>query len=135
VARPPRASDRPAARAFDRVRAHGWGWSGLAAASIGATAGLSFVILHRTPTFVPWLRWVVLAAAIVAVAAIVVVRLRPRFTRRGLVGVGTIGAAVALLGGPTAYAVATVGHGQTGSNPMAGPAVPSGGAGGFGGFG
>jgi 4-amino-4-deoxy-L-arabinose transferase-like glycosyltransferase len=109
----------------------------LAAALIG-TAILSFVILGRTPSLVPWLRWTVLVGAATGATAIVLVRLRVRLPRRVSIGLALGGSALALLAGPAAYSIATVDHGQTGSSPTAGPASVAGGGlhgGGHAGFG
>jgi len=109
----------------DRVRAS-WIASVLLAVAIVGTAILSFIILGRTPALVPWLRWVVLAGSAVAAMAIVLVRLRGRLPRRAVLALALAGSGLALLAGPAAYSIATVGHGQTGSNPTAGPASVAG---------
>jgi hypothetical protein len=75
-----------------------------------------------------------LGAAGVAVVGIIALRARTRwpgpwrgrrFSRLGsgrlALGLVLGATAVALLGGPTAYSIATVGYGQTGSDPAAGP--------------
>jgi 4-amino-4-deoxy-L-arabinose transferase-like glycosyltransferase len=116
---------------FDRVR-RTWGWALLLAAALAGTGVLSFVILGRTPSFVPWLRWAVLIAGALAAVAVVFMRLGGRLPRRVAFALALAGSAIALLGGPAAYSIATVGQGQTGSNPTAGPASVAGG--GFGGF-
>jgi 4-amino-4-deoxy-L-arabinose transferase-like glycosyltransferase len=119
---------------FDRVRA-GWGWAGLLALAVGVSAIVSFLLLNDTPSFVPWLRWAILVAAAVVILAVAVAALRmgDRLPRGALVGVAIGGSALALLGGPTAYSLATIGHGQTGSNPTAGPSSAD--SAGFGRFG
>ena len=87
------------------------------------TAAWAWVLLGRTPEFVPWLRWVIVALGVIGAAAL----LLPG--RGRLVAAATLVAAVgsALLG-PAAYAVDTVAAGRQGSIPLAGPAT----AGGFG---
>jgi hypothetical protein len=95
---------------------------------------VSFRLLRDTPSFVPWLRWAVLGAAGVAVVGIIALRARARWpgpwrgrrfgrlsSGRLVLGLALGATAVALLGGPTAYSIATVGYGQTGSDPAAGP--------------
>jgi 4-amino-4-deoxy-L-arabinose transferase-like glycosyltransferase len=117
---------------FDRFRG-GWGWTATLAAAVAATAVVSFRLLRDTPSFVPWLSWAVLAAAGVAVVGVIALRARARWPgpwrgrRFGQLGSGrlvlvvALGAtAVALLGGPTVYTIATVGYGQTGGDPRAG---------------
>jgi 4-amino-4-deoxy-L-arabinose transferase-like glycosyltransferase len=103
------------------------------AGALLVTALLSFAILHHPFGFVPWLHWVVLAAGIAATTGVVLLR---RVARRSLAGarpwlarqqwlialaLAFGGGALALLAGPAAYSVATVGFGRTGSSPTAGP--------------
>jgi 4-amino-4-deoxy-L-arabinose transferase-like glycosyltransferase len=116
-------------------------WVGrvVASVAIGVTAGWAFVLLNRTPAWYPWLRWVIVVCAGLAVLGILA---GPRLAglggsgrlsrgRLGLVGVPVVLALVAGLGGPAAYAAETVASTHTGSIPSAGPAS----AGGFGGGG
>jgi 4-amino-4-deoxy-L-arabinose transferase-like glycosyltransferase len=119
---------------IDRLRGTRMAPALLAAAVVG-TAVLSFIILGRTPTFVPWLRPVVLVGGALGAAAIVLVRLdlRRRLPRGAMIGLALGAGALALVAGPAAYSLATVTHGETGSNPTAGPA--SAGGYGFGGGG
>ncbi|MDX6642678.1 MAG: hypothetical protein QOD76_640, partial [Solirubrobacteraceae bacterium] len=102
------------------------------AASLLATGALSFALLDRTPDFVPWLRWVVLALAITGSGA-VLARLLARAPAARLAPL-VIGAGLAvMLAGPTAYSIATVGQALGGGDPKAGPSSAGGGApGGFG---
>jgi 4-amino-4-deoxy-L-arabinose transferase-like glycosyltransferase len=96
------------------------GAAALLAASVGLTGWLGFTVLGDAPGFVPWLRWVVLGAGVAAGLAVLAVHLRrPRIRRAGVVAV--LAAAIAVLGGPSAYAIATLGRGQSGSDPTAGP--------------
>lgn len=105
----------------------------LAAAAVLTASVTSFVLLSRSPDFVPWLRWVVIALGVVVAIAAAGLAWLPR--RIGAVVV----AAVVLVGlaGPTAYAVQTAGTAHTGSIPTAGPSVTGstgrGPGGGFGG--
>ncbi|MFI5003802.1 MAG: glycosyltransferase family 39 protein [Solirubrobacterales bacterium] len=100
---------------WDRLRV-----SRLAAALLAgvlvATALLAIALLDRTPSFVPWLRWLVPAAAFACAASILVWRTRPRAVVLAL-------ALAAVLAAPAAYSLATVGRSVTGSNPKAGPAA------------
>jgi 4-amino-4-deoxy-L-arabinose transferase-like glycosyltransferase len=98
-------------------------WS--AAASVLAAGGWSYVLLERTPTWHPWLRVVVLIAAVtfsagIAAGGILRGRLAAAVAATGL---------VAALAGPAAYAIDTAATPHTGAIPSAGPVV----AGGFGG--
>ena len=94
-----------------------------------ATAGWSYALLDRTPSWHPWLRDAVLVAGIAAAAGLVAARNR----RLGpWLAVPLAAAALfAGLGGSAAYTVDTVGTIQDGSTPSAGPAVSGAGAGGF----
>ncbi|MFD3822296.1 ArnT family glycosyltransferase [Streptomyces sp. NPDC058625] len=102
------------------------------AAAVTATAAWGYVLLHRTPEYLPWLRWLVLAGGLAAALGLVFVG---RLGRR--LGLTVAGAAlVAALAGPTAYTLSTVQEGHTGSIVTAGPAGASmGGRGGPGGGG
>ncbi|MEQ6900795.1 glycosyl transferase, partial [Nocardioides sp. YIM 152588] len=98
-----------------------------AALAVVVTAVMAFVLLGRSPDFLPWLRWVVLVLGIAAAVVLAGLRwLPPR-----LVAAAAAVAVVAGLAGPTAYAVQTAGTAHTGSLPTAGPST----GGGFGGRG
>jgi 4-amino-4-deoxy-L-arabinose transferase-like glycosyltransferase len=93
-----------------------------------ATGVWNFVLLNRTPEWLPWLRWAIVVGAIV-VAAILIV---------GGYQLGRYTAALAMTGllfglaGSAAYTVETVLHGHGGPMPTSGPARAGGGFG-FGG--
>ena len=131
-----------------------------AAVAVAVTAWWSFVLLDRTPDWLPWLRWLVLIAGLAAMVALFAVPLlaralgaqgtsaapgAPGLARvsrvRGLAWLPLAFALVAGLAGPLAYSLDTVNHTYTGAIPSAGPTVtgafgvPGGGQGGFGGFG
>ncbi len=94
---------------------------------VAVTAVWAYVLLHRTPTWFPMLRSVVLVAGLAVAACIAVVP-----ALRGRVGaVLAIAAAVVALAAPAAYTLTTVAHPHTGSIPTAGPANAAGGPGGF----
>ncbi|HEX3514614.1 MAG TPA: glycosyltransferase family 39 protein, partial [Trebonia sp.] len=118
----------------------------VAAAGIAGTGIWAYVLLDRTPTWLPWLRWTVLLAGLLGAAAVFVVpALTGRATGRGTAGATGRGgrarpaamlayaplalALVAGLGGPLAYSLDTANTTHTGSIPSAGPTV----AGAFGG--
>jgi 4-amino-4-deoxy-L-arabinose transferase-like glycosyltransferase len=103
------------------------------AGTLLATTLLSFAILYYPFRFAPWLHWVVLVAGVAAVIGVALLR---RTARRSLAGaqlwlaqqqwlaalaLAFGGGGLALLAGPAAYSVATVGFGRTGSSPTAGP--------------
>ena len=102
------------------------------AGTLGATAAWSAQLLHRTPTWHPELRTLVLVVGLLAAAAIACQPLLP--SSRGLwMAVGGGALAVGLLG-PGAYSLATAAQPHTGSIPTAGPSGSSqGGPGGAGG--
>jgi len=91
-------------------------------------------LLHRTPSFHPWVGYLVLAAGIVTGGLMLVPVLRKQLIAAALVA-GTI----TVTGGSAAYALNTAATPHTGSVPSAGPTVagamggPGGGAGGPGG--
>ncbi|MFD3325190.1 ArnT family glycosyltransferase [Streptomyces sp. NPDC058701] len=95
---------------------------------LALTAVWSYVLLGRATGYLPWLRWTVLAAGLLAAVAL---PLAARVGRRALPAVAALGLAAALAG-PFAYCLTTVTTGHTGSIVTAGPAV-AGGRGGPGG--
>ncbi len=99
--------------------------SGLALAILGS-AVVGFAVLADSPAFLPWLRWLVLASGILASATVLAPHLRG--TLRGGSGIAATASAVAigaaalaLLGGPAAYSVATAERTHSGYDPIAGP--------------
>jgi 4-amino-4-deoxy-L-arabinose transferase-like glycosyltransferase len=88
-------------------------------AMVAATGVWGFILLDRTPTWMPWLRWVLLAVTAVAVLALVF----GVNGRRWLVGVLL---AAALLG-TSGYAFATAATTHSGSIPLSGPRSQQGG--------
>ncbi|WP_375503097.1 ArnT family glycosyltransferase [uncultured Jatrophihabitans sp.] len=85
-------------------------------AIVVAAGGWSSVLLGRTSSWHPELRWVVLAATVLAVLALAV---PGRLAARGVVVVGL----VAALLGTGAFGVATAASPHTGSIPSVGPAA------------
>lgn len=105
-------------------------WAGAAlAATVGVTAYWSYVLLGRTPDYLPWLRPTVLIAGIVAAVGLLLVSRLGRQLALAVVGLGF----AASLAGPAAYTVSTLNTGHQGSIVTAGPS--SGGMGGPGGGG
>ncbi|MBM9505811.1 ArnT family glycosyltransferase [Actinacidiphila acididurans] len=117
------------------------------AATVVGTALLAYDLLDRSPSFHPWLRVAVVAAAVVAAGGLLATLLpglRPSASSapagRPAARLGVLCAVVglaAILGGPVGYTLDTVNTGHRGSIVTAGPAVSGGrgGPGGFGGFG
>jgi 4-amino-4-deoxy-L-arabinose transferase-like glycosyltransferase len=114
-----------------------WAGRSVAAATVLVTAVWSYILLDRTPGWLPWLRWVVLVAGVLSAIALLAGPWLARavsFRRLVLLPVGL--AMVAGLAGPAAYALDTVNTAHTGAIPSAGPATVGfgGGPGGGGGF-
>lgn len=109
------------------------GWRALLAAVTVGTAWWSWVLLGRSPGWNGWLRWAVLAVALVAAALVALgpALLLGRAAERRLVALGAVGAVLAGLAGPVAFTLQTVSTAHTGSIVTAGPTVT--GATGFGG--
>ncbi|AQZ60514.1 4-amino-4-deoxy-L-arabinose transferase and related glycosyltransferases of PMT family [[Actinomadura] parvosata subsp. kistnae] len=115
--------------AYRRSRA--WAW--VLPLAVAVTGGWSFVVLRRTPEWLPWLAWVVLGATLVAVAALVLARMR-RQVRVRVAAVALAAVVVAGLAGPAAYAVTPLRSQTNGTNPTAGPSSGRMGFGGPGGM-
>ncbi len=109
-----RARDRQAARVA------------LAAAAL-VTGSWGWTLLDRSSSWHPWVRYVVVIAAIVSAALLIV---PPDRGRRGLVACAAVAGLLALTSGSAAYAVDAAATAQTGSTPTAGPASSTGGFGG-----
>lgn len=110
-------------------------WASLTlATSVVAAAAWSYVLLNRTPDYLPWLKWLVLVGGLAAALGLI---FAGRINRRLALAAASVGL-VAALAGPAAYTVSTLQEGHTGSIVTAGPAGASmmgGGPGGRGGFG
>ena len=113
-----------------------------AAVGVLGSSAWAYVLLDRTSTWLPWLRWTVLLAGLLGAAALFAVpavlrgtraqaALRPGGVRRTavLASAPLALALVAGLGGPLAYSLDTANTSHTGAIPSAGPTV----AGAFGG--
>ena len=104
----------------------------VAAAGILGTGAWAYALLDRTPQWLPWLRWTVLAAGLLGAAAVFAA---PALTRRTarldgatrrasvLASAPLALALIAGLGGPLAYSLDTANTTHTGSIPSAGPTV------------
>lgn len=91
----------------------------VAAVTIAVTAATAWILLGRSPDFVPWLRWVVVVVGALAAVAMLV----PAVLRARAAVVVIVAALFTGLAGPVAYAVNTIGTGHSGSIPSAGPRV------------
>lgn len=113
--------------------------TGALALVVAVTAWWSYVLLNRTPDYLPWLRWAVLVGGLLAVLGLLVSPAvlsgspAGRYVARG----AAVLALATSLAGPTAYTVSTLSEGHAGSIVTAGPAGASmmGGPGGGGGRG
>jgi 4-amino-4-deoxy-L-arabinose transferase-like glycosyltransferase len=92
----------------------------LAAAGVASSGIWAFVLLERTPSWHPELRYLIAAATVVAVLLLLDPRAAER--GRGIVAVTAVAAALALLAGPAGYSLATAATPHTGSTPSSGPA-------------
>ncbi|MFE0893302.1 glycosyltransferase family 39 protein [Streptomyces rochei] len=109
-------------------------WACLAlAAAVTATAAWGYVLLNRTPLYLPWLKGPVLVGGLVAALGLV---FAGRLGRRAALAAAGLGV-LASLAAPTAYTLSTVREGHSGSIVTAGPSGASmmGGPGGGGGRG
>jgi 4-amino-4-deoxy-L-arabinose transferase-like glycosyltransferase len=101
--------------------------------SVAGTALWAFVLLDRTPDYLPWLRYAVLVVGLLSAGVLVALNSVPR----RLVGAVAVAALASTLAAPAAYSLSTASTAHTGSIPTAGPAsagrmgMPGGGPGGM----
>lgn len=113
-----------------------WWPRAVLAGTVVVTVVWAYVLLGRTPDYLPWLRWAVLAAGLVGALGLLVVG---RFGGRGVAAAVVGLSCAASLAGPAAYTVSTLNSGHQGSIVTAGPSAgfgmggPGGGRGGPGG--
>lgn len=104
-----------------RRRAHPAARS-LIAAGVAITSVWSCVLLSRTPTWMPWLRWCVLVVGLgIAIGVLAGGHLLSTPARRWSTVAVVSTLLVVALAGPAAYAVETATSSDTGSLPLAGP--------------
>ncbi|MEV0887005.1 glycosyltransferase family 39 protein [Streptomyces microflavus] len=116
-----------------------WWPRAVLAGTVVVTVVWAYVLLGRTPEYLPWLRWAVLVGGVVGALGLLVVG---RFGGRGL-ALAVVGLSFAAsLAAPTAYTLSTLNSGHQGSIVTAGPSggggvggPGGGGRGGPGGFG
>ncbi|MET8291033.1 glycosyltransferase family 39 protein [Streptomyces sp. NPDC005132] len=107
-------------------------WASLTlAGAVTASAAWGYVLLNRTPDYLPWLKWLVLVGGLTGALGLVFVTRLGRHLALVAAGLGF----VAALAGPTAYTLSSVNTGHSGSIVTAGPSGAStmGGRGGPGG--
>ncbi|MFE0099135.1 ArnT family glycosyltransferase [Streptomyces sp. NPDC059009] len=93
-------------------------WAGATlGVTVAVTAWWGHTLLDRTPDYLPWLRWAVLAGGLAGALALAFVG---RMSRQLAVGAVVLGTA-ASLAGPTAYTLSTLDSAHTGSIVTAGP--------------
>jgi 4-amino-4-deoxy-L-arabinose transferase-like glycosyltransferase len=96
------------------------------AATLALTGVTAWILLNRSPDFVPWLRWVVAAVTVIAVVLIACESFGSLWTPKRLTTAVVLAALFVGLAGPTAYAAETVGRARQGAIVSAGPNVDSG---------
>jgi 4-amino-4-deoxy-L-arabinose transferase-like glycosyltransferase len=122
-----------------RIR-HTWSARTVLATAIAGTAAWAWALLDRSPSWLPWLRVVIVIAAVGAAALILAgpaVRAVTARSRTALAVAPVSLALIAGLAGPLAYSIDTSATAHTGAIPSAGPSVAgsSGGPGGAAGSG
>ncbi|OKJ59384.1 ArnT family glycosyltransferase [Streptomyces sp. CB02115] len=97
-----------------------WWPRAVLAGTVVVTVVWAYVLLGRTPDYLPWLRWAVLAAGLVGALGLLVVG---RFGGRGVAAAVVGLSCAASLAGPAAYTVSTLNSGHQGSIVTAGPSA------------
>ncbi|GAB0103620.1 glycosyltransferase family 39 protein [Nocardia sp. JMUB6875] len=96
-------------------------WVRLSAAlALALTTATAWIILSRSTSFVPWLRWVILVGGIVGTVLLLI-----RLPRRAALASASAALLVGLAG-PAAYAIDGIATAHQGPMPSAGPAVRGG---------
>ncbi|MFB8123239.1 ArnT family glycosyltransferase [Streptomyces bacillaris] len=109
-----------------------WWPRAVLAGTVAVTVVWAYVLLGRTPEYLPWLRWTVLVGGLVGAAGLLVVgRVGGRALALAVVGLSF----AASLAAPFAYTVSTLSTGHQGSIVTAGPSGAGFGMGGPGGGG
>jgi 4-amino-4-deoxy-L-arabinose transferase-like glycosyltransferase len=112
-------------------------WSVALAAGLAGTVALAAMLLDRATGFVPYLAPAIMVIAVLAACALLLARATPLLgstsIRNNVAVAATTAGLVAMLAGPTAYSLATVGKTLSGGDPLAGPVSAE--LGGFGGGG
>jgi hypothetical protein len=112
-------------------------WSVALAVGLIGTAALAAALLDRANGFVPFLAPAVMAISVLAACTLLLARvtslLGSTSIRNKVALAAAVAGLVAMLAGPTAYSLATVGKTLSGGDPLAGPASAELGSGGPGG--
>jgi 4-amino-4-deoxy-L-arabinose transferase-like glycosyltransferase len=98
------------------------------AVTLLVTGAWAWVLLGRSADWFPWLRWVIIIAAVVAAAAVLAESALRARTGPGGTVLGAVPLSLALvagLGGPLAYSIQTAATAHSGASPSAGPTVTS----------
>jgi 4-amino-4-deoxy-L-arabinose transferase-like glycosyltransferase len=108
-------------------------WAVVLVASLIGSAALAAMLLDRAAGFVPFLAPTVMVVAVLAACVLLLARVpalgSAPIRNRIALAAATAGL-VAMLAGPSAYSVATVGKALSGGDPLAGPASAESGLGG-----
>ncbi len=95
----------------------------LLAVATTITVGWSFALLDRTPSWLPWLRFVVLTFGLVAAALIALGGNRRLNGSKAVAAAAVVAALASVAAGPLAYTIDTVATPHSGAIPTAGPTV------------
>ncbi|MEU4708806.1 glycosyltransferase family 39 protein [Nocardia salmonicida] len=87
------------------------------ALALGLTTATAWMLLSRSASFLPWLRWAIVVVGVVATVAFVF-----PLTRKPSV-IAALAAAFIGLAGPIAYSVDTIASAHSGAIPSAGPSA------------
>ncbi len=90
------------------------------AVALASTAVTAVMLLNRTPEFVPWLRWVIGAAAVVGTVALIVAQ------PKRMAGWTAVVAVLVAIAGPIAYSIETIATAHSGGIVLAGPKTKGG---------
>jgi len=113
-----------------RIR-HTWFARVTLAAAVAVTGAWAWVLLDRSPSWLPWLRVVIVIAAAGAAGLILAGPAVRAATARGRTALAAAPLALALVGGlagPLAYSIDTAATAHSGSIPSAGPTAASSGS-------
>jgi 4-amino-4-deoxy-L-arabinose transferase-like glycosyltransferase len=108
-------------------------WTVALGMAVVGTAAFAAVLLGRASGFAPWVAPTAMVLAVLATTGLLLARAKPvgSVATRSRIAAGAAALALmALLAGPAAYSIATVGKSLDGGNPLAGPARAEAGLGG-----